>query len=162
MLIEYYNLLLHNTYVEKSTNSNQSQSLVTKGKTTNKSVCGIMKDNTIDVIQKLESELPTLFQCYADLYTRYLHSIQDIFGTCSLAEKQYFDKMDVDQNMLKVYEDYLKSVTTIMKSKIDFSTDFVKKYVQFRLSSIDSWDKYTHTYIDMYAKFLANSLKYNK
>jgi hypothetical protein len=163
MLIEDYNILSYSICMEKSTEKNQSQSLVDKDKAiSDKSVCGVMKDNTIDVIQKLESEMPAIFQGYADLYTRYLHSIQDMFGTCSLAEKQYFDKMGVDQNILKAYDDYLKSVTTIMKSQIDFSTDFTKRYIQFRLSSIDSWDKYTHTCIDMYAKFLANSLKDNK
>jgi len=130
--------------------------------TSNKSVCGVMKDNTIDVIQKLEYEMPSLFQGYADLYARYLHSIQDVFGSCSLAEKQYFDKMGVDQNMLKAYDDYLKSVTTVMESQIDLSTDFVKRYIQFRLSSIDSWDKYTHTCIDMYAKFLAEYIQRGK
>jgi len=163
MLIENYNLISPNMCVEKLTDKNQNSSLVVKNQvTSNKSVCGVMKDNTLDVIQKLESEMPSLFQGYADLYTRYLHSIQDIFGTCSLAEKQYFDKMGVDQNMLKAYDDHLKSVTTIMKSQIDFSTDFVKKYIQFRLSSIDSWDKYTHTCIDMYAKFLAEYLQRGK
>jgi len=130
--------------------------------TSNKSVCGVMKDNTIDVIQKIESEMTYLFQGYADLYARYLHSIQDVFGTCSLAEKQYFDKMVVDQNMLKAYDDYLKSITTVIESQIDLSTDFVKRYIQFRLSSIDSWDKYTHTGIDMYAKFLAEYIQRGK
>jgi len=156
MLIEDYNFVSSNICMEKSTSKNQNPSLVVKNQvTSNKSVCGVMKDNTTDVIQKLESEMPFLFQGYADLYARYLHSIQDVFGSCSLAEKQYFDKMGVDQNMLKAYDDYLKSVTTVMESQIDLSTDFVKRYIQFRLSSIDSWDKYTHTCIDMYAKFLA-------
>ncbi len=149
--------------MEKQTEKNQSQSLVAKDKAaSSRSVCGVMKDNTINIIQKLESEMPSIFQGYADLYTRYLHSVQDVFGTCSLAEKQYFDKIDVDQNMLKEYDDYLKSVTTIAESQIDFSTDFVKRYIQFRLSSIDSWDKYAHTCIEMHAKFLANSLKSSK
>lgn len=150
--------------MDEITNKNSNQSSVTvKDKSiTKKSVCGVMKDNTIDVIQKLESEMPSIFQGYADLYTRYLHSIQDNFGNCNLAEKQYFDKMDIDQNVLKMYDDYLKSVTTITKSQIDLSADFVKRYIQFRLSSIDSWDKYTHTCIDMYAKFLADSLQREK
>jgi len=163
MLIEDYNLLSRIVCMEKSTEKNPSQSLVTKDKATaNKSVCGVMKDNTINIIQKLESEMPPLFQGYADLYTRYLHSIQDVFGTCSLAEKQYFDKMDVDQNMLKAYDDYLKSVTSVVESEIDFSIDFVKRYIQFRLSSVDSWDKYTHTCIDMYAKSLDGHLQRGK
>jgi len=163
MLIEDYNFVSSNICMEKSTSKNQNPSLVVKNQvTSNKSVCGVMKDNTTDVIQKLESEMPFLFQGYADLYARYLHSIQDVFGSCSLAEKQYFDKMGVDQNMLKAYDDYLKSVTTVMESQIDLSTDFVKRYIQFRLSSIDSWDKYTHTCIDMYAKFLAEYIQRGK
>jgi len=163
MLIEDYNFVSSNICMEKSTSKNQNPSLVVKNQvTSNKSVCGVMKDNTTDVIQKLESEMPFLFQGYADLYARYLHSIQDVFGSCSLAEKQYFDKMGVDQNMLNAYDDYLKSVTTVMESQIDLSTDFVKRYIQFRLSSIDSWDKYTHTCIDMYAKFLAEYVQRGK
>lgn len=143
-------------------NSKQSSVIVNDRLTLKKSICGVMKDNTVEVIQKLESEIPSIFQNYSDLYTRYLHSIQDIFGTCSLAEKQYFDKMDIDQNALKIYDDYLKSATNMVKSQIDLSTGFVQRYVQFRLSSIDSWDKYTHTCIDMYAKFLAGSLQREK
>jgi len=163
MLIEDYNFVSFNKLMEKSTGKDQNPSLVIKNQvTSNKSVCGVMKDNTTDVIQKLESEMPSLFQGYADLYARYLHSIQDVFGSCSLAEKQYFDKMGVDQNMLKAYDDYLKSITTVIESQIDLSTDFVKRYIQFRLSSIDSWDKYTHTWIDMYAKFLAEYIQRGK
>ena len=151
--------------MEATTSKNQNQqSVIVKDNTDSrkKSVCGVMKDNTIDVIQKLESEMPPIFQSYSDLYTRYLHSIQDIFGTCSLAEKQYFDKMNVDQNAIKMYDDYLKSATTILKSQIDLSADFVRRYVQFRLSSIDSWDRYAHTCIDTYAKSLAEYLQREK
>jgi hypothetical protein len=121
-----------------------------------------MKDNTIDVIQKLESEIPPIFQSYSDLYARYLHSIRDIFGTCSLAEKQYFDKMSIDQNAIRMYDDYLKSVTNILKSQIDLFADFVIRYVQFRLSSIYSWDLYAHACIDTYAKSLAGHLQREK
>lgn len=85
----------------KDNNKNSTQSSVIVKDRTKKSVCGVMKDNTLDIIQKLESEMPSFFQEYSDLYTRYLHSIQDVFGTCSLAEKQYFDKLEVDQNIAK-------------------------------------------------------------
>jgi len=143
-------------------NQNKPSVIVKDKRNTKKTVCGVMKDNAIDVIQKIEYEMPSIFQNYSDLYTRYLHSIQDIFGTCSLAEKHYFDKMDIDQNVLKMYDDYLKSVANIVKSQIDLSTDFVHRYTQFRLSSIDSWDKYAHTCIDMYTKFFAEYLQRKK
>ena len=110
-----------------------------------KSVCGVTKDNTLEVIQKLENEIPQIFQEYTELYIRYLHSIQDIFETCSLAEKQYFDKMEVDQNVLNIYDNYLKSVTKIFGSQMELSANFVRTYIQFRLSAVDAWDKYVHT-----------------
>jgi len=126
------------------------------------SVCGVMKDNAFDIIQKLESESPSIFQEYSDLYSRYLHSIQDVFGTCSLTEKQYFDKIGVDQNTLKIFDNSLKSVTNILKSQIDLSNSFVRTYIQFRLSSIDSWDKYMHTCINIYAQSFSRIYQKNQ
>lgn len=111
-----------------------------------------MKDNTLEIIQKLELEMPQIFQEYSDLYTRYLYSIQDIFGTCGLVEKQYFDKMQVDHSTLNVYDNYLKSATKISESHMYLSTNFVRTYIQFRLSAVDAWDKYLHTCVDMYIK----------
>ena len=114
-----------------------------------------MKDNTSEIIQKLESEIPPIFQEYSDLYSRYLHSIQDFLVTCGLTEKQYFDKIEVDQKTLNIYDDYLKSVTKIFESQIGLSTNFVRTYIQFRINLIDSWDKYTHTCVNMYAKLFS-------
>lgn len=103
--------------------------------------------------------MPQLFQEYSNLYSRYLHSVQDIFGTCSFAEKQYFDKMKVDQNMPNMYDDYLKSTTNIVESQIDLSTNCVRRYIQFRLSSMDVWDKFMHICLNMYAKSLSELLQ---
>lgn len=123
------------------------------------SICEIMKTNTADIIQKLEADLPILFQNYSDLYARYLHSIKDLFGVCHIAEKQYFDKMQVDQNVLKIFDDYWKFVAHVTESQIGTSTDFLKTYVQFRLSIIDLWDQYAHTAMNMYAKTLSRFIQ---
>jgi len=123
------------------------------------SICEIMKTNTADIIQKLEADLPILFQNYSDLYSRYLHSIKDLFGVCHIAEKQYFDKMQVDQKVLKIFDDYWKFVAHVTESQIGTSTDFLKAYVQFRLSIIDSWDQYAHTTMNMYAKMLSRFIQ---
>lgn len=61
------------------------------------SICDIMKEDTSDILKKLESQIPPLFQGYSDLYTAYLHMYDDIFGTCYIAEKNFlsnaFNKM---------------------------------------------------------------------
>lgn len=39
------------------------------------SICDVMKNNTSEIIQKLESQIPTYAQLSSDLYTKYLHMI---------------------------------------------------------------------------------------
>ena len=38
-----------------------------------------MKDDTSEVIRKIESQIPSLFQNYSNLYTKYLHMFDDMF-----------------------------------------------------------------------------------
>jgi len=139
--------------------SEKSEIIKNNNKNHDISICEIMKNNTSDIIQKLEVEIPILFQNYSDLYSRYLHSIQDMFGVCHLAEKQYFDKMHVDQNVLKSFDEYWKFIANITESQIGVSTDFLKSYVQFRLSAVDSWDEYAHMTMNMYAKMLSGFIQ---
>jgi len=132
------------------------QNLEWKGDVVDKvSVCGIMKNGTSEITQKLESEIPQLFQVCSDLYTRYLHSIQECYGVCHIAEKQYFDKMEIDNEFLKQLDYYFKSGTKIMDAQIDLSTGFLRSYIQFQIGLIDSCDKCIHVGIDMYAKALS-------
>jgi len=122
------------------------------------SFCGIMKENTSELIHKLESEMPSLFQESSDLYARYLHSIQDVYGVCSLAEKEYCDELMIDKNMLKTFDEYSKFVSKIFESNFDLSASFLRSYVQFRLSFMDSWDALIHSWVNMHAKSFSQYL----
>jgi len=116
------------------------------------SFCGIMKDSTSELIKKLEFETPSLFQEYSDLHARYLHSIQDVYGTCSIAENQYFGNLDVDPRMLELFNDYFKLSVSVLESQFDFNSNLLRSYIQFRLSFMDSWDKFAHNWVNLYAK----------
>ena len=119
------------------------------------SACDIMKDNTSKVIKKMESQIPSYFQEYTDLYTEYLHTFDDFFGTCYISEKQVFDKLGFDQETLKTYDNYSKTLTNFYSSQIDMSTNFLREYVKMRISAIKSSDKYLHLMMDSYAKMLS-------
>lgn len=161
MLIEDYNLICLDTSMEetKKNISNQSQVILSKNVDQKLSACGVMKDATLELIQKIESEVPILFQEYSNLYTRYLHSIRDVYGVCSLAENEYFKEMEIDQNFLKIFDSYFKFGARVLESQIHFSTNYLRSYLEFRLSYIDSWDKYSHACINMYAKSLSQTLQ---
>ncbi|GFN39038.1 MAG: conserved hypothetical protein [Marine Group I thaumarchaeote] len=119
------------------------------------SVCDIMKNNTSAVIRKMESQIPSYMQHYSDLYTAYLHFWDDLFGTCYISEKQFFDKMGINQNTLKAFDKYYSTLRKNSISQIEMSTNFLKAYVQMRISAIQSYDKYMHIMMDSYAKALS-------
>ena len=119
------------------------------------SVCDIMKGNTSEIIKKMEAQIPTYFQMHSDVYREFLHTMDDIFGTCFIAEKEFFDKLNFDQYTLKLFDSYWKNITKMYSSQIDVSTDFLKAYSQMRISSIKLFDDYMHVMMESYAKMLA-------
>jgi len=119
------------------------------------SVCDVMKSKTSSVIRKMESQIPSYMQEYSDLYAEYLHTIDDLFGTCYISEKEFFDKLNIDQKTLKAFDNLSSFWEKTATSQIETSTSFMRAYVQMRISAIKSYDKYVHTMMDSYSKALS-------
>ena len=131
-------------------------------KTENKvSVCDIMKNNTSEVIKKIESQAPLLTQKYSDLYVTYLHTIDDIFGTCYISEKEFFDKLNLDQGILKQAEKFSNAITTMYLNQIESSSKYLEANIQMRESALKVYDNFIHTMMDSYAKTLSQFNKFN-
>lgn len=128
----------------------------------NMSICDVMKNNTSEIIQKIETKFPTYVQLYTDLYTKYLHTIDDLYGACYLSEKEIFDKLGMDKNTIQVFDAYWKYVTNAVISQIDTASNLAKIYVQFRLAAIDSCDKVMHAMMDSYASAWSQFNSYDK
>ena len=126
------------------------------------SICDVMKKNTSEVIQKIESKFPIYAQLYTDLYTKYLHTIDDLYSTCYVSEKEFFDKLGMNNKTLQAFDAYWKSIANVTKYQIDMAANFAKMYVQFRLAAIDSYDKIAHIMMDNYAKAWNQFNSYNK
>jgi len=76
---------------ESTLENNRTNKSVKKSNNQDKiSACDVMKENTSKVIKKMESQIPSYVQEYSDLYTEYLHTFDDLFGTCYISEKQFF------------------------------------------------------------------------
>ena len=119
------------------------------------SVCDVMKSKTSSVIRKMESQIPSYVQEYTDLYAEYLHTIDDLFGTCYISEKEFFDKLNIDQKTLKAFDSFWSFWEKTTTSQIETSTNFMRTNIQMRISAIKSYDKYAHTMMDSYAKMLS-------
>ena len=124
------------------------------------SVCDIMKNNTSEVIKKIESQAPLLLQKYSDLYVMYLHTIDDMFGTCYISEKEFFDKLKLDQRILKEAEKFSNALTAIYLDQIELSSKYLEANIQMRVSVLKTYDNFMHTMMDSYAKTLSQFNKF--
>ena len=139
-----------------------SQKQITENKTEAKiSVCDIMKNNTSKVIKKLEAQIPSSVQQYSDLYTTYLHTVDDIFGTCYIAEKELFDKLNLDQRVLREFQVFSNVLTKTYLNQIEMSAKYVETYVRIRKSSLKTYDNFMHIMMDSYAKTLSQFNKFS-
>jgi len=118
------------------------------------SVCDIMKTNTSKIIQKFESQIPSKFQQYSDLYTAYLHTMDDLYGTCYISEKEFFDKLNIDQGVLKSFQEFSQTFTETYLDQIEKYAKYRQKIIQMQISSLGVFDNYMHIMIDSYAKTL--------
>jgi hypothetical protein len=75
-----------------------------------------------------------------------------ICSTCYLSQKEFFDKLGLDKTAIQTFDAYWKSINNMTMSQIDMVANFAKMYVQFRLATIDSYDKVTHLMMDSYAR----------
>ena len=119
------------------------------------SICDLFKENTSNLIQKMESQIPIYGQIYSDIYKESLHMLEDIFGTCYISEKEFFDKLNIDQYTLKQWDIYSKSILHFYSRQIDASTNLLKIYSSNRISAIQAYENFMHAWMDSYQKMLA-------
>ncbi|MEJ2261647.1 MAG: hypothetical protein P8X83_08385 [Nitrosopumilaceae archaeon] len=120
------------------------------------SICDLTKNNTAEILQKIEYQIPIYLQGYTDLFTKYIHSFNSGFGACRMSEKQFFDKLGIDHTVMEEvanYWDFVKSLTII---QIETYSKFIQDYMDFKLSTIDSWGKSFSSALDHYQKAIAD------
>lgn len=122
------------------------------------SVCDIMHTNATNVIEKMESLLPMNMQMYSDFYTECLHSLQDLFGACYIAENGILSKMGIDQKALQSFDTYAKTITRSAIAQIEMANNIQKTQLQTQISAIKTLDEYIRLTLDYYSRMLSRSL----
>ena len=114
----------------------------------------VMRDNTNEVIMKIEGLLPSYIESVTDLQAEGLRITRDFFGTCYIAEKELLDKMGVDQKTIEVFDKYSKIITKTAISEIEMTNNFQKTLVNNTMAAMKSYDDYVKVMTSSYAKML--------
>lgn len=123
------------------------------------SVCDLMKINTSKVIKKFEMQTPAEFQQFSDLYTTFLHTMDDFYGTCYISEKEFFDKLNIDQRVLNSLQEYSTAFTEKYFDQIDLFAEYRQEIIHMQISFLGVFDNYLHIMMDSYAKTLSQCNK---
>ena len=118
------------------------------------SVCDVLRDNTNEVIMKVESLVPAYIENFTNLQSEYFRIARDFFGTCYIVEKELFDKMGVDQKAIEGFDKYLKVFTKSAVSEIEMANSFQNTMVNNTMSAMKSYDEYVKLMLSSYAKML--------
>jgi len=119
------------------------------------SICDLLKNNTTKIIRKYETQGPIFVQMYSDYYNEYLHSLEDIFGTCYLSEKHFFDSLGIDQQTLSTIDKFWKGFTETTISHMDMYTNFRKVQFDTMVSLMRSYDHFIHLGMDYCAEMFS-------
>ena len=119
------------------------------------SVCDLLKNNTTKIIRKCETQTPIYTQLYSNYYDEYLHSLEDIFGSCYLSEKHFFDNLGIDDKTLNATDKFWKGVTETTIAHIDMYTNFRKAQFETMVSFMRSYDHFVHLGMDYCAEMFS-------
>ena len=126
---------------ETIVNNNQIENKKSK-ETESDSISQILKNNTHKFTKKLESQLPLKMQQFSELYTAYLHSVNNTFDSCITCEKELFEKLDMDKGLIKAFGKYTKVCTDSTLQQMDYYAQFRKYSTDAQLSAMKSWDNF--------------------
>ena len=133
------------TSVENMTKENMIEVIKASKNESSTKITDSTSSNTIDytseVIEKMESKIPTYVNMYSDLYKKYLHIMDNFCNTCNSNQKEIFGKIGVNDAVLTIFDAYLKSVKQIALLQIDMTENMIKNYVEYRLTALDFYDK---------------------
>ena len=122
-------------------NNNQIENKKSE-ETESDSISQILKNNTHKFTKKLESQLPLKIQQFSELYTAYLHSVNNTFDSCTTCEKELFEKLGVDKGLIKAFGEYTKAYADGMIQQMDYYAQFRKYSTNTQLSAVKSWDNF--------------------
>lgn len=111
------------------------------------SVSQITKNNIHKITSKLESQLPVKTQQFSEIYTAYLHAMNNTFDSCITCEKELMDKLGVDKAVLQAFVEWSQSQTDSVLQQMDFYAQWRKYSNDMQVSAIKSWDNFMQVMI---------------
>ncbi len=120
------------------------------------SVCDIWKDCVTKSIRKLESQTPVYLQTYLQVHNEYLHGIDNLFGTCYLWQRQYFDRLAIGKSTVNEYGKFCQVVMDEIGNWMDSALNIRKLRSDMLIELMKTSNQMIQQGIDWHAKWMTS------
>ena len=128
----------------------------------NASTPSVIQYNTLEIIEKIDSKIPSYVQLYFNLYKKYLQMARNFCNASCITQKEIFDKIGVNDSRLAMFDAYLESVKKMVLFQIDVGENMIKSYVDHRLTFLEFYDQMMSRNISGFAKMFSRFNDFNK
>ena len=126
------------------------------------SICDVMKNDSLKMINKLEAVGPVQYQLFSDIYIDHLQFIKKMFNVCLMSEKRFFDKLNINEDVLGNIKSSSDHITKIVTDQIENYSRWMELYAQVRVVGMESYNQYTTVMMEVYSTTLNSFTKLNK
>ena len=106
------------------------------------SVSGTLEKHTMDIMKKLESQIPLHIKSFSDFSREYIKSLEKIYEINCKIESKVFGDMGLDEKSITLLDRYLEASSIFYASQIDMSAELFKSYLNMRLSLMESYNEF--------------------
>ena len=106
------------------------------------SVSGTLEKHTMDIMKKLESQIPLHIKSFSDFSREYIKSLEKIYEINCKIESKVFGDMGLDEKSITLLDRYLEASSIFYVSQIDMSAELFKSYLNMRLSLMESYNEF--------------------
>ena len=114
------------------------------------------------VMQKLESRIPLQIKSFSDFSREYMKLLEEIFDIDYTLENKIFGNFGMDEKSIKMLDNYLEIGSKFYTSQIDMSNELFGRYLNMRLSMMESYNKFLKDFSTRFRDNNANSKTNNK
>ena len=106
------------------------------------SVSGTLEKHTMEIMKKLESQLPLHIKSFSDFSREYIKSLEKVYEINCKIENKVFGNMGLDEKSITLLDRYLEASSIFYTSQMDMSAELFKSYLNMRLSLMESYNEF--------------------
>lgn len=96
----------------------------------------------MDIMKKLESQIPLHIKSFSDFSREYIKSLEKIYEINCKIENKVFGDMGLDERSITLLDRYLEASSIFYTSQIDMYAELFKSYLNMRLSLMESYNEF--------------------